>query len=82
MVGGPTQDIKPVALQLNSGDIVVMTGPCRRAFHGVPRILENSLPDYLKPTADEEDWAPYGDFMQTTRINLNIRQVYPTSSTP
>ncbi|ORZ00679.1 hypothetical protein BCR43DRAFT_435054 [Syncephalastrum racemosum] len=82
VIGGPTQDIKPAALQLNSGDIVVMTGPCRRSFHGVPRIIENSLPGYLQPTADDGDWAPYGSFMQTTRINLNIRQVFPKSSMP
>lgn len=47
---------------------------------GVPLILENTLPDYLSNNneyADSPDWKLFGDFMDTSRINLNIRQVYP-----
>lgn len=47
---------------------------------GVPLILENTLPDYLSNNnqyPDSPDWKLYGDFMSTSRINLNIRQVYP-----
>lgn len=45
---------------------------------GVPRILENTLPEYMLPeSVDDEDWKPFGDYMKTTRINLNIRQVFP-----
>lgn len=45
---------------------------------GVPRILENTLPDYMLPeNVDDEDWKMYGEYMKTTRINLNIRQVFP-----
>lgn len=42
---------------------------------GVPRIIENSLPEYLSIKVDEDDWALYGSYMSTSRINLNIRQV-------
>ncbi|KAG2200612.1 hypothetical protein INT47_007356 [Mucor saturninus] len=80
LIGGETRETVPLALYLRSGDIIVMTGPCRKAFHGVPLILENTLPDYLSNNnqyADSPDWKLFGDFMSTSRINLNIRQVYP-----
>ncbi|KAI9245356.1 hypothetical protein BDA99DRAFT_528160 [Phascolomyces articulosus] len=56
-----------------------MTEPCRRCFHGVPLIIEDTLPSYLSPDKDhdEEDWEIYGRYMLTSRINLNLRQVYP-----
>ncbi|KAL7308288.1 hypothetical protein PS15m_012155 [Mucor circinelloides] len=78
LIGGNTRDTKPIPLKLNSGDMIVMTAIARRAYHGVPRILENTLPDYMLPeNVDDEDWKIYGDYMKTTRINLNIRQVFP-----
>lgn len=42
---------------------------------GVPRIIENSLPEYLSTRVKDEDWELYGSYMSTSRINLNIRQV-------
>ncbi|GAN07187.1 alpha-ketoglutarate-dependent dioxygenase alkb-like [Mucor ambiguus] len=78
LIGGNTRDTKPIPLKLNSGDMLVMTAIARRAYHGVPRILENTLPDYMLPeSVDDEDWKIFGDYMKTTRINLNIRQVFP-----
>ncbi|KAJ3181059.1 hypothetical protein HDU85_003764 [Gaertneriomyces sp. JEL0708] len=71
---------KPVAIKLTSGDVCIMYGKGRRAFHSVPRILENTLPAYLAPDAPleegEEEWALFGDYMTTTRVNINVRQVY------
>ncbi|KAL7322369.1 hypothetical protein PS15p_211992 [Mucor circinelloides] len=78
LIGGNTRDTKPIPLKLNSGDMIVMTAIARRAYHGVPRILENTLPDYMLPeNVDDEDWKMYGEYMKTTRVNLNIRQVFP-----
>lgn len=34
LIGGETRETVPTALYLRSGDIIVMTGPCRKAFHG------------------------------------------------
>lgn len=45
-------------------------------FVGVPLIIENSLPEYLS-NEEDPDYKLFGDFMSTSRINLNIRQVYP-----
>ncbi|KAJ7098004.1 hypothetical protein B0H15DRAFT_823718 [Mycena belliarum] len=78
LIGGLTRETKPVAILLRSGDAVIMSGPgCRRAYHGVPRILENTLPRHLAAQPDEPQWEPFADYMNTTRININVRQVFP-----
>ncbi|KAF9053611.1 hypothetical protein BDZ89DRAFT_1056195 [Hymenopellis radicata] len=82
LIGGLTRDVEPIPLLLRSGDIVIMSGPaCRRAYHGVPRILENTLPPHLSDTVDLA-WTPYAEYMETTRINVNVRQVFPKDFVP
>ncbi|KAK0483564.1 hypothetical protein IW261DRAFT_1463923 [Armillaria novae-zelandiae] len=77
LIGGLTRDTDPVPILLRSGDVVIMSGPaCRRAYHGVPRILDDTLPRHLGECVDE-DWARYGSYMRSTRININVRQVFP-----
>ena len=44
LIGGLTKQTRPKALLLNSGDMVVMSGESRLAYHGVPKIL----PYFLK----------------------------------
>lgn len=85
LIGGLTRDIAPIPILLRSGDVVVMSGPaCRRAYHGVPRILEGTLPAHLGEgiRADDESWLPYARYMDTTRININVRQVFPKGFNP
>ncbi|KAF9358643.1 hypothetical protein BGX34_008828 [Mortierella sp. NVP85] len=77
LLGGPTREKSPTPILLQSGDILVMTGPCRAAFHGVPRIIEDSLPSYLQSRPEDPEWEIYADYLSEARINLNIRQVYP-----
>jgi len=82
LIGGLTRDTDPVPILLRSGDVVIMSGPaCRRAYHGVPRILEGSLPTYLK-SENIGEWTPYEQYMRTTRININVRQVFPKGFDP
>ncbi|KAG6832365.1 hypothetical protein H0H92_002633 [Tricholoma furcatifolium] len=70
LIGGLTRDSTPVPILLRSGDVVVMSGPeCRRAYHGVPRILDDTLPPHLKDLG--KDWEPYEAYMRSTRINVN-----------
>ncbi|KFH71168.1 hypothetical protein MVEG_04014 [Podila verticillata NRRL 6337] len=76
LLGGSTREKPPTPVLLQSGDILVMTGPCRAAFHGVPRIIEGTLPAYLQKSQDP-DWDIYAEYLAEARINLNIRQVYP-----
>ncbi|KAL2911410.1 hypothetical protein HK105_209138 [Polyrhizophydium stewartii] len=60
LFGTESRDDKPVALRLRSGDVVVMAGPARRAFHGVPLVLPDTCPEYLRDAAaswDAGSWA-------------------------
>ncbi|KAI0747634.1 hypothetical protein C8Q80DRAFT_687787 [Daedaleopsis nitida] len=84
LIGGLTRDDPPTPILLRSGDIVVMSGPaCRRAYHGVPRILEGTLPPHLEGTSDSEiDWELYEEYLRCTRINVNVRQVFPKGFDP
>ena len=85
LIGSLTRDVVPNPILLRSGDIIVMSGPaCRRAYHGVPRILEGTLPTYLDEgaTVSGGTWAPYARYMRTARININVRQVFPSGFDP
>lgn len=46
LIGGPTKAIQPSAIYLHSGDIMVMSGSSRQAYHAVPRIV----------LVDEQPW--------------------------
>jgi len=61
---------------LESGDVVLMAGESRRVFHGVPRILEGGE---IEMEGDEQ-WLQEGfaEWMKRKRINLNMRQVFPS----
>lgn len=48
-------------IQLHSGDLLVFGGDCRRAYHGVPKVLAGTAPD--------------GCGVRQGRLNLTIRQV-------
>ncbi|KAJ3504672.1 hypothetical protein NLJ89_g7819 [Agrocybe chaxingu] len=88
LIGGLTRDSEPTPILLRSGDVVIMSGPaCRRAYHGVPRILEGTLPGHLESRRVEDklmakEWEPYEAYMKTTRININVRQVFPKGFDP
>lgn len=85
LVGGKTRETTPIPILLRSGDVVIMSGPSRRVFHGVPRIIEREHSPALKPPPDHAalsqaftspDAPQIRAFMQGTRINVNVRQVF------
>lgn len=41
-IGGPTRAGPTTSLKLNSGDVCLLAGPARLAFHGIDRVLEGS----------------------------------------
>lgn len=50
---------------------------------GVPRILPGTLPNHLViDPDDEEEWVPYHKYIANSRINVNVRQVFPKGFTP
>lgn len=77
LLGGPSREENPTAMFLRSGDVVLMAGPARGCFHGIPRIFVDpqgsDLPDFA--TSDPA-FRPFIDYIKTSRINLNIRQVF------
>ncbi|XP_002120909.2 nucleic acid dioxygenase ALKBH1 [Ciona intestinalis] len=73
LIGGTTKDQKPEALFIHSGDVIIMSGASRLAYHAVPRILKPASDAQFKScsVADNLDL-----FMSHSRLNINIRQVH------
>ncbi|PVV03780.1 hypothetical protein BB560_001725, partial [Smittium megazygosporum] len=47
LLGGITKQDPVTPILLNSGDVMACCGPARAAYHGVPRIFENTCPEFL-----------------------------------
>lgn len=70
-----TEEIHHQALRLDSGDVLYMSGESRYAWHGVPKILPETCPEYLEDWPGKE-YPGWDGWMSRKRINLNIRQMY------
>ncbi|XP_059481846.1 nucleic acid dioxygenase ALKBH1 [Neocloeon triangulifer] len=79
LLGSTNKNDHPLALLIQSGDIVIMSGPCRLSYHGVPRIepISEDLPRWkgFEVEDETEDWKRCCEYLQWSRINLNVRQV-------
>ncbi|KAH8153987.1 uncharacterized protein LAJ45_01754 [Morchella importuna] len=64
-----------LVLRVHSGDVVVMGGASRWAWHSVPRVVAGSCPGYVAgwPGAGMGEWAGW---MGGKRVNLNVRQMW------
>ena len=65
-------------VRLRSGDVVLMTGASRYAFHAVPKVLANTCPAELEtwPAVTEDSrYQQWKDWLKTKRININVRQM-------
>ncbi|KAL7785895.1 hypothetical protein V8C37DRAFT_393375 [Trichoderma ceciliae] len=75
---GEKDEKKYLLLRLRSGDAIYMTKDSRYAWHGVPKVMKGTCPEYL---ADWPAGGKNGEFeqwkgwMQSKRINLNVRQM-------
>ena len=91
LIGSTSKAIKPRGICVESGDVVIMSGESRLAFHAVPKIFQNKelkhCLDYDQSDLDDnfkdstfyvcdEEWQIFYDYIKINRINLNIRQVY------
>ncbi|RKF54640.1 Alpha-ketoglutarate-dependent dioxygenase abh1 [Golovinomyces cichoracearum] len=74
-----TMEIESEVLLLHSGDVLYMTQESRFAWHGVPMILENTCPEYLKNWPGDE-FPTWKDWIKKKRINLNVRQILDESN--
>lgn len=69
---------KYLLLRLRSGDAIYMTNESRYAWHGVPKVMKGTCPDYLAdwPASGENgEFDEWKGWMQNKRINLNVRQM-------
>lgn len=79
LLGGKSREDLPVAMFLRSGDVVLMAGQARECFHGVPRIFTdkvNAEITSLVAQFSHEDDHGYLEYIRSSRININIRQVF------
>ncbi|CAH2038216.1 unnamed protein product, partial [Thlaspi arvense] len=79
LLGGKSKDDPPHAMYLRSGDVVLMAGEARECFHGVPRIFtdeENADIGALESELSRESGHFVAEYIKTSRININIRQVF------
>ncbi|KAI9844151.1 MAG: Nucleic acid dioxygenase alkbh1 [Sclerophora amabilis] len=76
-----------LVIRVHSGDAVYMSGKARFAWHGVPKIVKGTCPDFMenwpaRPNSSTSSQLPGNDqfeewsgWMATKRINLNVRQI-------
>ncbi|CAK9325650.1 unnamed protein product [Citrullus colocynthis] len=79
LLGGKSRQDPPVAMFLRSGDVVLMAGEARECFHGVPRIFideESEEISFLERHFSNQDDLYFLEYIRTSRININIRQVF------
>ncbi|PON32661.1 Alkylated DNA repair protein AlkB [Trema orientale] len=79
LLGGKSREDPPLAMFLRSGDVVLMAGEARECYHGVPRIFtdkENAEILALELQFSKEEDHCFLEYIQTSRININIRQVF------
>ncbi|KAF2027112.1 hypothetical protein EK21DRAFT_72705 [Setomelanomma holmii] len=72
-------DQKILTLRLRSGSAVYMSGASRFAWHGVPQIVPETCPQYLKDwpgTGDGAEFEIWKGWMEKKRVNLNVRQMW------
>ncbi|KAI1768621.1 hypothetical protein GGR53DRAFT_383653 [Hypoxylon sp. FL1150] len=63
-------------LRLRSGDAIYMTQESRYAWHGVPKVLKGTCPDFLADwPAEDGNFEDWRGWMRNKRINLNVRQM-------
>ncbi|KAK3901756.1 hypothetical protein C8A05DRAFT_44662 [Staphylotrichum tortipilum] len=65
-----------LVLRLRSGDAIYMTKDSRFAWHGVPKVLKGTCPEYLEDwPAEGGEYEEWRGWMRNKRINLNVRQM-------
>jgi len=63
-------------LRLRSGDAIYMTKESRFAWHGVPKVLKGTCPEYLEDwPAEDGKYEEWRGWMKNKRVNLNVRQM-------
>ena len=72
LIGGPSKTVEPVPILLQNGDVIIMSQQARQSYHAVPKIIPSSNDSLAEEVND--DFAK--NYLQTHRINMNVRQVF------
>ena len=67
LIGGPTLAEPPTPILLRSGDVLLMAGESRMAYHALPKVLP--------ATWEGKPDGRVGEYLSNHRININVRQV-------
>lgn len=67
---GQERSSPPLPILLQSGDVIVMSGASRNAFHGVSKVFGSSCPDFAGLISDN-----HNGWVSSKRLNLNVRQM-------
>ncbi|XP_076347311.1 alpha-ketoglutarate-dependent dioxygenase AlkB [Tachypleus tridentatus] len=81
LIGGNSKAVFPLPVFIRSGDVVVMSGASRLAYHGVPKIiLTEERSSWESAVSNNPDWKQFNDYLKNCRINMNVRQVWLSDS--
>ena len=73
-------DVRVAAFRLRSGDALYMSAASRYAWHGVPQVIPDTCPEWLKTWPADDggggEFAAWSGWMAGKRINLNVRQMF------
>ena len=74
------KDVRMQAIRLRSGDALLMSGPARFAWHGLPKVVPDSCPEWLREWpavgGGEKRFEKWKEWMGGKRINFNVRQMF------
>ena len=67
-----------IVIRLRSGDALCMAGESRYVWHGVPKIVAGTCPQWMRdwPAGPSQRFEAWRGWMATKRINLNVRQMF------
>lgn len=77
-IAGNDDGSQTCTIRLKSGDVLLMSGESRYAWHAVPKILPGTCPSWLKDWPGDtvnKQYQNWRGWMDNKRINLNVRQM-------
>ena len=90
LLGGTTRNEAPLPVLVRPGDVMLLAGKSRLAFHGMAKVIPNldedlpsvaycdmSLPSESSIAIPDTERTAVASFLSSHRININIRQVLP-----
>lgn len=77
-IAGNDDGSRTSTIRLKSGDVLLMSGESRYAWHAVPKIIPGTCPSWLDDwpgVPDTGEYQIWRGWMSNKRINLNVRQM-------